>query len=161
MYFPTSISCTFSMHSLRWPLVTGDIRNLAPYTINAPQLTSSFWTTFQLSSANRQSTAASYWSILLVPTCKVLVLYQVRVQGSRFRVNRLEVWDFRVKLRVWDLSWCLVEISVEISVEIYLRSRGVAPLFILVLAYIRVTMIRNTILPRIRRKFPCFHGNFH
>jgi hypothetical protein len=83
----------------------------------------------------------------------VLGLYQVQVQGSGFRVNRFEGKDFR--------GQGLIEVQVEISVEIYLLSRGVAPLFILVLAYIRVTMIRNPILLRILRKFPFFHGNFY
>jgi hypothetical protein len=83
----------------------------------------------------------------------VLGLYQVQVQGSGFRPNRFEGKDFR--------GQGLMEIQVEISVEIYLLSSGVGPLFIFIQAYIHVTMIRNPILLRILRKFPFFHGNFY
>jgi hypothetical protein len=57
----------------------------------------------------------------------VLGLYQVQGQGSGLRVNRFEGKDFR--------GQGLINILVEILVEIYLLSRVVGPLFILVQAY--------------------------
>ena len=81
--------------------------------------------------------------------------FRFKVQGSGRTGSRCETSGSSSEFEIW------VDVWLKSPLKIYLRSRGVAPLFILVLAYIRVTMIRNTILPRIRRKFPCFHGYFH